>query len=156
MTPTCTASRTGRSAVSTRCKTGFKRCQKCERCRASRFFSGERGRVCQSCQRKSRSKASHESRVQSTYGLGPGEYDELFRLQGGTCAICRQARSKRLDVDHCHKTGVVRGLCCARCNRQLLAKGLRDSPDIARSAADYLEDPPAVRLIGQRFYRKST
>ncbi|MFE4257490.1 endonuclease VII domain-containing protein [Streptomyces sp. NPDC056883] len=142
--------------MSTACKTGFKRCERCGRCRALRFYSGSRGRICATCQRKARSKSSHESRVQATYGLAAGEYDELYRLQGGTCAICRQSRSKRLDVDHCHKTGVVRGLCCARCNRQLLAKGLRDDPEIARSAAAYLEDPPAVRLIGQRFYRQST
>ncbi|MFF4927431.1 endonuclease VII domain-containing protein [Streptomyces griseofuscus] len=138
------------------CKKGFKRCDKCQLCRALKFYTGARGRVCTTCQRKARSRASHASRVQATYGLKPGEYDELFRLQGGVCAICRQSRSKRLDVDHCHKTGVVRGLCCARCNRQLLAKGLRDNPEIARNAAEYLEDPPAVRLIGQRFFRQST
>ncbi|MFE3579114.1 endonuclease domain-containing protein [Streptomyces vinaceus] len=140
----------------TDCKKGFKKCEKCQLCRAMRFYTGTRGRVCTTCQRKARSRASHASRVQATYGLKPGEYDELFRLQGGVCAICRQARTTRLDVDHCHKTGVVRGLCCARCNRQLLAKGLRDDPVIARSAAEYLEDPPAVRLIGQRFFRPST
>ncbi|MEU3690507.1 endonuclease VII domain-containing protein [Streptomyces narbonensis] len=138
------------------CKTGSRRCTRCELCRASRFYSGPRGRICLSCQKRARSKASHESRVQATYGLEPGEYAQLFEAQGGKCAICRQRRSKRLDVDHCHKTGVVRGLCCARCNRQLLARGLRDSPEIARNAADYLEDPPAVRILGQRFYRKST
>ncbi|MEU5299758.1 endonuclease VII domain-containing protein [Streptomyces noursei] len=140
----------------TACKEGSRKCVRCERCRASRFYSGPRGRVCLSCQKKARSRASHESRVQATYGLGPGEYEKLLQAQDGRCAICRQTRSTRLDVDHCHKTGVVRGLCCARCNRQLLARGLRDSPEVARNAADYLENPPAVRVLGQRFFRKST
>ncbi|MET8684823.1 endonuclease domain-containing protein [Streptomyces sp. NPDC004732] len=138
------------------CKKGYKRCERCERCRALRFFVGTRGRVCQPCQKRKRSKASHAARVQATYGLGPGEYDQLLALQGGLCAICRQSRTRRLDVDHCHKTNVVRGLLCARCNRQLLARGLRDSAQVARSAADYLDDPPAPRLIGERFYRQST
>ncbi|MCZ0973143.1 endonuclease VII domain-containing protein [Streptomyces albulus] len=92
----------------------------------------------------------------ATYGLGPGEYDQLFESQEGKCAICRGTRRARLDVDHDHKTGLVRGLCCARCNRQLLARGLRDNPDVARRAAEYLENPPAVRVVGQRFYRKAT
>ncbi|MEU3599630.1 endonuclease VII domain-containing protein [Streptomyces sp. NPDC006798] len=121
-----------------------------------RFFTGPRGRICLPCQKKARSQSAHAARVQSTYGLGPGEYERLLSAQGGVCAVCRQSRARRLDVDHCHRTGIVRGLCCARCNRQLLARGLRDDPVIARAAAAYLENPPAVQILGKRFYNKST
>lgn len=86
-----------------------------------------------------------------TYGLGPGEYDALFKAQEGRCAICRQPRKQRLSVDHCHKTGLVRGLCCRLCNGRLLTAA-RDKPDVLRRAADYLEDPPAVRHLGERHY----
>lgn len=92
--------------------------------------------------------------MQATYGLGEGEYDQLLEAQGGVCAVCKQSRSKRLDVDHDHRTGIVRGLCCARCNRQLLARGLRDDPQIARNAASYLEDPPAPRILGERLHHR--
>ncbi|MGJ3559613.1 endonuclease domain-containing protein [Streptomyces sp. INA 01156] len=41
-------------------------------------------------------------------------------FQGGACAICGQTRRYRLDVDHDHKTGLVRGLTCRLCNRRVL------------------------------------
>jgi hypothetical protein len=52
------------------------------------------------------------------YGLTEAAYDEMLRAQQGLCAICRHpARGRRrLDVDHCHETGHVRGLLCSSCN----------------------------------------
>lgn len=46
-------------------------------------------------------------------------YTLLFEFQGGACAICRTQPSlrKRFAIDHCHKTGYVRGLLCDGCNR---------------------------------------
>ncbi|MEU2513760.1 endonuclease VII domain-containing protein [Streptomyces syringium] len=108
--------------------------------------------MCASCRKKARSKASHSARVQSTYGLGPGEYDELLRLQGGRCAICGGTRRQRLSVDHCHKTHLVRGLLCRMCNGRLLTAA-RDRPEVLRAAADYLEDPPAQRHLGPRYHQ---
>ncbi|MVO87406.1 hypothetical protein GPA10_22230 [Streptomyces sp. p1417] len=107
--------------------------------------------MCSTCRRKTRRNASHESRVTTTYGLGKGEYQALMEYQGGVCAICRESRRYRLDVDHDHKTGLVRGLTCRLCNRGILPKS-RDNPETLRNAADYLEDPPAVRFLGPRFH----
>ena len=45
------------------------------------------------------------------------DYDEMLEKQNGVCAICgKEPNGKRLHVDHCHETGVVRGLLCFRCN----------------------------------------
>src|SRR5437867_13162633 len=53
-------------------------------------------------------------------GLSLAEYDALLAAQGGGCAICdRPPKTRRLDVDHDHRTGKVRGLLCHRCNRGL-------------------------------------
>ncbi|MES9589982.1 endonuclease VII domain-containing protein [Streptomyces sp. NPDC094045] len=131
---------------------GFRQCRKCQRNRAEKFYTSARGKVCASCRKKARSRASHSSRVQATYGLGPGEYDELFRLQGGRCAICGGTRKQRLSVDHCHKTDLVRGLLCRMCNGRLLTAA-RDRSEVLRAAADYLENPPAQVLIGLRYYQ---
>src|SRR5262245_13714441 len=53
------------------------------------------------------------------YNIPPAEYDALLAKQGGACAICRKRSKGRLCVDHCHVTGVVRGLLCNECNGSL-------------------------------------
>jgi len=80
--------------------------------------------------------------VARKYGLTAKEYDDLLELQGGRCAICRRRpRSRALAVDHDHRTGQVRGLCCQRCNHDLLGAA-GDDVQILRSAVRYLETPP--------------
>lgn len=127
-----------------------KRCERCGLNRQMRFFTGPRGRICTTCQKKARSDAHHRARVGKTYGLERGEYDALFIAQDGACAICGGTRRQRLSVDHDHRDGVVRGLLCRMCNSRLLTAA-RDRPEVLRAAADYLESPPAIEVIGYRY-----
>lgn len=73
------------------------------------------------------------------------KYDELFTEQNGLCKICNAPESsfdkrcnkiKDLSVDHCHETGVVRGLLCHKCNIGIGA--LQDNIAILNSAINYL------------------
>ena len=92
--------------------------------------------------------------MQNTYGLAPGDYEKLYRFQGGRCAICQRGKgiTKRLAVDHDHKCCAgsvscgrcVRGLVCGRCN-SFLAHA-RDELDFFIRAHTYLFNPPACRL----------
>jgi len=90
--------------------------------------------------------ANHEKRVQKTYGLKKGEYAQLYKFQGGLCALCRRATgaSRRLSVDHDHDTGDVRGLLC-RPDNTLLGHA-RDKIEFFKRAIAYLEDPPFKRM----------
>lgn len=99
--------------------------------------------------KKARKEASHASWVLNTYGLALGQYDRLKAAQGGTCAICRRATgaTKKLAVDHDHKTGFVRGLLCGPCNG-MLGKA-RDDVEFFLRAAEYLTHPPALEVIGE-------
>lgn len=104
------------------------------------------------------SAAAHAGRVEREYGITKDTYDDLFRLQGGRCAICgRRPRTLRLAVDHDHKTGQVRGLLCANnengCNRGVMANlesAVDGGPAAARRAVQYLSDPPLRRLLAGR------
>lgn len=89
---------------------------------------------------------AHARRVQNEYGLKPGQYVELYLSQGKVCAICRRAtgRTRRLSVDHDHKTGLVRMLLCRPCNDML--GHARDDPEFFLRAARMLANPPARRL----------
>lgn len=98
--------------------------------------------------KKAQGARQHDKMVQLVYGLGPGDYERLLEAQGGRCAItgCRATgKTKRLAVDHDHKTGEVRGVLCGPHN-QLIGYN-RDNPEAFRSLADYLENPPARRVL---------
>ena len=124
--------------------------RKCARCglqRQLKFYTTPRGRVCVTCQKKRRRGASRDVRLVETYGITQADYETMLAAQGGGCAICKGKRTGNLDVDHCHKTGLVRGLLCRRCNRRLLPAA-QDRVDRLESAIQYLNDPPAVAVIG--------
>jgi hypothetical protein len=53
------------------------------------------------------------------------------------CGISEQEIDKKLDVDHCHSSGKVRGLLCNPCNT-MLGHG-RDNVEVLKSAVKYLE-----------------
>jgi hypothetical protein len=87
-------------------------------------------------------------RLRRTYGITAEQYEQMLAGQGGVCAICgTPPKSKRLHVDHDHKTGLVRGLLCWICNRKVLPAA-RDKSVVLRGAADYLDYPPAPFYIG--------
>lgn len=73
------------------------------------------------------------------YGLSLDAYEELLIKQKYKCAVCeidQKSYKRPFDVDHDHSTGIIRGLCCMRCNR---AMGLfKDDPKITQRATNYL------------------
>lgn len=74
----------------------------------------------------------------SKYGISKGQWEDMAKAQGYACAICGERQPKRkLAIDHCHKSGKVRGLLCSNCNSALGL--LQDSHQIASSAAKYLK-----------------
>ncbi len=102
--------------------------------------------------RAAQRKRSHDKHVGRTYGLAPGEYDELCAFQDGLCAICRRAKcvgvsGKHLAVDHDHVSGSPRGLLCVVCNREVVGK--YDIEALQR-AIDYLQDSPYDRMLRLR------
>jgi|ERR1035437_2421727 hypothetical protein len=98
---------------------------------------------------KSKEKIKRTRRKQGlrlNYSLTLEEYNQLFTSQLGCCKLCGKHQSKEknaLSVDHCHRTGIVRGLLCNTCNRALGL--LQDSSEICRLAADYLESTTCLK-----------
>lgn len=71
------------------------------------------------------------------------QYDKMLAAQGGKCAICkRPPKSRRLAVDHDHKTGKVRGLLCFRCNYRVVRKW---KVDTLKAVLAYLEQSETAK-----------
>ena len=64
----------------------------------------------------------------------------MLSAQRDVCAICGRSNSNKnkgmLHVDHCHKTGKIRGLLCHNCNVSIGL--LADDPAIFRRAIKYI------------------
>jgi hypothetical protein len=55
----------------------------------------------------------------------------------GICGIHEENTTKKLAVDHDHKTNQVRGFLCSNCNRGIGL--LKDDVEVMKKAIDYLE-----------------
>lgn len=110
---------------------------------------------CTACLRErkqAKRETSRNARQVRTFGMTSAEGDLIVEFQGGGC-ICAEwtgynGNSRSLSTDHDHKTGVVRGKLCKHCN-DLLGR-IKDNPEYFRRMIAYLENPPAVRLFGER------
>jgi Recombination endonuclease VII len=90
-------------------------------------------------------KADYQTRREQVcarkYGITIGEYNELITACNGRCPLCKIPFSELFKeqpcVDHCHATGVVRGILCRACNMGL--GHFKDNAKLVRAAARYLE-----------------
>ena len=125
----------------------------CKRCKVEKELSDYDSKkhncyICSSCKKekynKSRktygkSERKREMQYKIRYGISLADYDILLEKQHNKCAICKthvSQLSTRLHVDHCHTTGVVRGLLCMNCNRGI--GHLQDNIEILKEAILYL------------------
>lgn len=74
------------------------------------------------------------------YGMTLADYDRMYAVQCGRCALCNSdkpgAPHGRFCVDHDHQTGRVRALLCQKCNVGL--GHFNDDPSMLKLAAQYI------------------
>lgn len=90
---------------------------------------------------KNNPEARKRNMLKSAYGLSLEKYKEMMHDQEGCCFGCSTPHSelkRGLMVDHCHKTGKIRGLLCERCNSALGM--VKDNIKIMRNLIKYLEN----------------
>ena len=127
---------------------------RCSRCKniydASMFCKSDlkiKHAYCRKCRRKSSSDSRQKCILKKKYNLSLDQYEQLLISQQYKCAICRNSENHinfatkkiiSLTVDHCHKTGTIRGLLCRNCN--LMLGNSKDSPENLKKGAKYLEN----------------
>lgn len=116
-------------------------CSKCGELKESHEFKSGRS-WCSACHRE----YDRWAQVKSRYGITRDDFEKMNNDQDGCCAICEKTNQDnyRLQIDHDHKTGEVRGLLCSRCNKALQL--ILDSADIARRMVGYLTKDASAAL----------
>jgi hypothetical protein len=79
-----------------------------------------------------------ERNIRRKYGISGQDYFDLLSSQNNCCAICFAPALGKLDIDHNHETGTVRGLLCRSCNTAL--GKFKESKDLIKRALAYLEN----------------
>jgi hypothetical protein len=75
-------------------------------------------------------------------------YAAIIAAQGGGCGICGRASQidgRRLHIDHCHDSRIVRGVLCSECN--VLLGRIEKLGDWMKRADLYLANPPALAIV---------
>lgn len=78
--------------------------------------------------------------LRRNYNITLKEYNELFNKQEGRCGLCgihQSEQNRVMAVDHCHKTGIVRGLLCFECNVGL--GKFKDDSSLLTKAVEYIK-----------------
>jgi hypothetical protein len=85
-----------------------------------------------------------EKWLRHKYGITFTDFKNIYDKQDGVCCICSRkliifedaSSTHKACLDHCHTTGVIRGILCNHCNRAL---GLfEDDIDSLKEAIVYL------------------
>lgn len=85
---------------------------------------------------KDRKKEYH---IRKAFGIDISKYNIILKNQNNKCAICdidNNNLNRSLVIDHCHKTGKIRGLLCGRCN--LMLGNIKDNKNILKKMIKYL------------------
>lgn len=83
-------------------------------------------------------KKCHNDKITcARYEISRGEFNILSNIK--SCELCNKELNNGLDrcIDHCHETGIVRGMLCAQCNKGLGLLG--DTSKSIEKALNYLK-----------------
>lgn len=138
----------------------YRRCRRCDVLQPIREFyqhsrnSAGRMHICRTCTKASAKRWRDENRerfielrwrreIKTKYGITADDYERMLSEQDGRCAGCGSDSpgpryGRVFNIDHCHRTGRVRGLLCDDCN---LALGrMNEDGDKLRSLAVYADE----------------
>lgn len=104
----------------------------CTVCYYTFYPINTRNRICLPC-RKTWGKTRTQRLIIHRYGLIQRDIDNILKSQKNKCALCyRPAKF----IDHCYRTGQIRGILCPGCNSAL---NRMEIPGWSRSAIEYLK-----------------
>lgn len=112
-------------------------CKQCNREKSSAWRAANRDRFLAQMREAYDPDRARDYTLRKKYGITLDAYKSMCAERMNRCEICvDEPRDGILRVDHCHKTGAIRGLLCDTCNRGIGL--LKDDAMTLRSAVSYL------------------
>ena len=118
----------------------YARCKTCCREKARARYKENPGhfKLIQQKYIKANPRKRTDTIMRSQTGLSLLAYEKLSYQQNHRCAVCKlKPVKRRLDIDHCHQTNIIRGLLCNKCNQALGL--LQDNPTLITNLLRYLK-----------------
>ncbi len=118
----------------------------------SSWHRSRRHSYCKECFKKLRKekgwgrdkKVAYAGHINRKFGISVEDYAGMLKKQKGVCAICgqpetmiRRGRVVQLSIDHCHDSGMIRGLLCNNCNKAIGC--VHEDVEILQKAISYLK-----------------
>lgn len=115
-------------------------CKSCSNARVNRIRAKNRDYMKTYIKSEAGKTSQRKHKLKKNYGISESQYNEMLELQNYSCACCKASEPGgrgRWHVDHCHVSGLVRGLLCHSCNIGIGHLG--DSVDGVEKALIYLK-----------------
>lgn len=123
------------------------KCKKCKSEYNSNFYTGNIKHIEKTKEYNKRNQRKvRNCDLLRDFGITIDEYEKMLTNQNNKCKICNKEETvknkktnklRMLCVDHCHKTGKIRGLLCNRCNSAIGL--LYEDSTIINNCLKYLE-----------------
>ena len=124
-------------------------CKNCAAMHRKKWYNKNKERVLEAGKRhyQNNKDSYREGEYKRKFGITLDDFNILYKKQNGVCAICEKPETakaansnqvRQLSVDHCHKTGKIRGLLCSSCN--LIIGRLGDNEESLRKLINYMKE----------------
>lgn len=122
----------------------MKQCSKCQQIKSLDCYHKASNTTdgyypsCKECRKKlpTYTDINRRASLKRNYGLTIEQKQDMIDEQDGKCKICGVPVTMSDCVDHCHKTGNIRGILCQDCNKML--GYAKDNVKILTEAIKYL------------------
>jgi hypothetical protein len=87
-----------------------------------------------------RKEIRYKYHLKSKFGITLKKYKEILENQKNCCGICgnsNEYNKNNMSLDHCHKTKMIRGILCHRCNMGI--GYFKDDIELLEKAKNYLK-----------------
>lgn len=103
--------------------------------------------MCKKCRYANQKEYLKHYTLKCKYNMSAADRELILKSQDGKCKLCGKKFDGKIkiNVDHDHKTKVIRGLLCPKCNRGL--GQFDDDTRLLEKAIDYLKNANALKEL---------